>query len=576
MKKNTKLYLKALLLLVGPFVFGQIELRYQQNETLEYDAVIQAYAKLDAMYDNALLLETGMTDSGRPLHLFLMQREAIDPDKSLEELRGNKAVLLVNNGIHPGESCGIDASIDFSQKLLAEGVQANLLVAIIPVYNVGGALNRDGFSRANQDGPKEHGFRGNAQNLDLNRDFIKADALNTRSFYAIFHALDPHIFVDTHTSNGADYQYVMTLISTQKDKLAQPLAKIMTEEMEPYLYSEMEKSGWEMTPYVNVFGTTPNDGFSAFLETPRYASGYTALHNTIGFITEAHMLKPYPQRVEATEAFLRHISSYASKNAEKLSTAKAKAYEADQQLKSFDIAWELDTTDIRTLSFKGYAYSYDQSALGDFKQLHYHRDKPETFEVNYFPSFKATQSASVPEYYVVPQAWREVIELLQYNQVQMEMLPKDTLLEVNSTYIDEFEFLGRPYEGHFLLKDMKTSNRTQTRQFFAGDYLISTDQPAVRFIVSVLEPEAVDSYLRWNFFDPIFQQKEYFSAYVFEKTASTMLENSPALQKRFAEWKEAFPEMAKNPYAVLEFFYKQSPYYEEEHLRYPVARIYSQ
>lgn len=576
MKNATTLFFKALLLLVGPFVFGQVELRYQANETLQYEEVIDAYARLDALYENALLLETGMTDSGRPLHVFLMQSEAIDADKTLEELRAEKAVMLINNGIHPGESCGIDASIEFSQKILAEGLHDNLLVAIIPVYNVGGALNRDGFSRANQDGPEEHGFRGNAKNLDLNRDFIKADALNTRSFYAVFHALDPNVFVDTHTSNGADYQYVMTLISTQKDKLARPLAELLTDDLEPYLFAEMAQSGWEMTPYVNVFGTTPNDGFSAFLETPRYASGYTALHNTIGFITEAHMLKPYPQRVAATEAFLQHICHYASENAQKLKEVRAKAFVEDQRKDAFAISWELDTTDIQKRSFKGYAYSYDPSSLGDFEQLHYHRDQPDTFEVNYFPSYTATNSARVPKYYVVPQAWREVIERLQYNQVQMKMLPSDTIMEVSSTYIEEFEFIKRPYEGHFLLKQMKTSAKVQKRQFFKGDYLVSTEQAAVRFIVSVLEPEAVDSYLRWNFFDPIFQQKEYFSAYVFEETAREMLENSPALQKRFAEWKAAFPEMAKNPYAVLEFFYKQSPYYEEEHLRYPVAKICSQ
>lgn len=574
MQAYFKFYLKALLLLAGPSLLAQVELRYQQNETLQYQEVIAAYAHLDSLYENAYFFETGMTDSGRPLHLFLMHATAIDGQKSIEELRENKAVVLINNGIHPGESCGIDASISFAQRLLAEGVPENLLLAIIPVYNVGGALNRDGFSRANQNGPEEHGFRGNAKNLDLNRDFIKADALNTRSFYGIFHALDPHIFVDTHTSNGADYQYVMTLISTQKDKLAAPLANLMTREIEPFLYQNMEKAGWPMTPYVNVFGTTPNEGFSAFLETPRYASGYTALHNTIGFITEAHMLKPYAQRVEATRDFLRIISTYTSSNYQKLIKARKEAFDQDILPTNFAIAWELDSSAYRTFLFKGYAYSYEQSELGDYKQLKYHSDKPETFAVKYYPTYRPTKKANLPAYYVIPQAWREVVELLQYNQVKMQALRQDTIMEVYSTYLDEVQFPERPYEGHFYIKDLKTTESKQERQFLKGDYLVSTNQEGVRFLVSVLEAEAVDSYLRWNFFDPIFQQKEYFSAYVFEETAQQLLASDLELQVEFKAWKKQNPELAKNPYRVLEFIYKRSPYYEEEHLRYPVGKIF--
>ncbi len=566
--------LAALVLLSSTLVFAQTQLRYNQNQTPTYDEVIAIYKDLGAKYEKAQFLTMGSTDSGRDLHLFLIGAKSVNDNTTIEEAVAGKAVVLINNGIHPGESCGIDASIEFAEGVLKNGNLNNVVYAIIPVYNIGGSLNRGTHSRANQLGPEQHGFRGNARNLDLNRDFIKADSKNTKSFYQIFQALQPHIFIDTHTSNGADYQYTMTLISTQKDKLNPVLSKLMTSEMEPFLFKNMEKAGWEMTPYVNVFGYTPEKGFDAFLETPRYASGYTALFNTIGFITETHMLKPYKDRVKSTLAFLNLMAKYSEANHEKLIAAKNEATKWDKARKSFDLNWTIDTAAVIKLKFKGYEYEYLPSNIGDYQRLKYLADKPKTYTVNYRDTYKATDSAAVPRYFVIPQAWTEVIENLEDNYVEMTRLGRDTLLEVSSYYVKDAEFASAlPYEGHFPLRKMRLEKEAQQRKFLKGDYLISTSQNSIRFIMAVLEPNAVDSYLRWNYFDEIFQQKEYFSAYVFEDTAEKLLADNPDLRKSFEEWKSANPEAAKNVYAALFFIYQHSPYYEKEHLRYPVARI---
>lgn len=342
---------------------AQLPLKYDENQTPTYDEVVKMYEQLDLSHPNATLKEFGPTDSGKNLHVFFMGPSALDalPDRNYLH---DKVVILINNGIHPGESCGIDASLQFAEDLLKKGTTKNVVYAIIPIYNIGGSLNRGGYSRANQQGPEEHGFRGNARNLDLNRDFIKADALNTLSFYAVFQALQPHIFIDTHTSNGADYQYTITLISTQKDKLNPALSELLTKDMEPYLYQKMEKKGWEMTPYVNVFGYTPDKGFTAFLETPRYASGYTALFNTIGFNTETHMLKTYRDRAKSTLCFLEVINTYSEKNYQAIISAKQKAEEYDRQQNEFALNWKVDSSNYATRQFKGYEYQYLPSKLG--------------------------------------------------------------------------------------------------------------------------------------------------------------------------------------------------------------------
>ena len=562
-----------LALLLSTSTQAQVQLRYTNNQTLAYDEVIASYELLDSIYPNARLLEVGTTDSGKPLHLFVMGAGVGDGEPDLQKWKKSKVVVLVNNGIHPGESCGIDASLAFATERLQRGVSPDLMIAIIPVYNVGGALNRSAWSRANQQGPEEYGFRGNARNLDLNRDFIKADALNTRSFYALFHLLKPHLFVDTHTSNGADYQYTMSLISTQQDKLNPALVPLLTQDIQPYLYQSMKESGWEMTPYVNIFGTTPDKGFSAFLETPRYASGYTALFNTIGFITEAHMLKPYEDRVEATLSFLKHISNYAEKNSEAIQLAKRNAEEYDLKQNRFTVNWKLDSSEVENMSFKGFSYSYEASSLGSYKRLLYDNQKPAIFDVPYYGRYQPTDTVEVPDYYLVPQAWHQVPLLLQYNQVQMKRLPADTSIEVTSYYISEMEFSNRPYEGHFPIYHLKLEKRTQVRKFLKGDYLVPMNQSGRRFISSVLEPMAADSYLRWNFYDEIFSQKEYFSSYVFEDTAEEILKSNPELQEHFRKWAKENPEKLKSPRATLNFLYHRSSYYESEHRRYPVARI---
>jgi len=186
---------------------------------------------------------------------------------------------------------------------LAQGaIQAptNTVIAVIPVYNIGGALQRNSTSRTNQEGPKAYGFRGNARNYDLNRDFIKADTKNAKAFTKIFRALDPELFIDNHVSNGADYQYTLTHLFTQHNKLGGKAGVYLNETLMIRLQEALKAKKWDITPYVNVFNTQPEKGFTQFMDSPRYSTGYTTLYNTLGMMVETHMLKPYKLRVEGT------------------------------------------------------------------------------------------------------------------------------------------------------------------------------------------------------------------------------------------------------------------------------------
>ena len=449
----------------------------------------------------------------------------------------------------------------------------NVVICIIPVYNIDGAFNRSSTSRANQNGPEAYGFRGNSKNYDLNRDFIKTDSKNSAAFQEIFNIWQPEIFVDTHTSNGADYQYTMTLIPTQKDKLNPILAGYLTDTMVPALYTEMKKKGFELIPYINSVENTPDAGITGFLETPRYSTGYAALHNTIGFMPETHMLKAYQKRVESTYQLLQTYIDLVKKKTKIIGENKRKADEATAKQIEFPLSWKLNETTHELLSFKGFTAKYKPSAVSGADRLYYDRDEPYTKNIKYWNKFEPQLTVQKPLAYVIPKGWDKVIDLLRLNGVKLQELSADKELAVNVYYIADYKTSSRPYEGHYIHNSIELSTKKQTLNFYKGDYLVYVDQPQNRYIMETLEPQATDSFFNWNFFDSILDQKEHYSPYVFEDTAAGLLKDNPDLKAKLNQEKLSDSTFAQNPSAQLEFVYKHSNYYEKTHLRYPIARL---
>ena len=539
-----------------------------------YPEVIRLYEQLDSLHEALAVRTYGDTDAGFPLHLAIL---SIDGDFDPVSLRKKgKRILFINNAIHPGEPCGVDATMMLLQDYLLDPARRealeNVVVIAIPFYNIGGGLNRGSFSRANQEGPIEYGFRGNARNLDLNRDFIKCDSRNARTFNQIFQEWQPDVFVDNHTSNGADYQYTMTLIASHPAKLAPPLAGYLNDRLLPDLYQGMAKRGWEMTPYVNVDGT-PDEGIYGFLDLPRYSTGYAALHQCIGFTPETHMLKPYRDRVWGAYHLMDELIQIIARDADQIGRVRTEAREGVRRQSAFDLNWELDREKADTLLFKGYEAAYRPSEVSGKDRLYYDRSRPFTRKIPYFNNYRATLSVQKPFAYLLPQAYAEVAERLRWNGVELHRLEEDVTLEVEQYYIESYETSRGPYEGHYLHYQVELRPVVREWTYRKGDYLIYADQTANAYLVSVLEPQAPDSYFAWNFFDGILMQKEYFSSYVFEDIAADLLRQDPALRRELEARKAADPQFAENARAQLDFVYKRSPYYEPTHDLYPVGRI---
>lgn len=539
----------------------------QGKETATYDEVIRFYQDLDKKYDQATLVQVGTTDIGKPLHLFVMSANKIFKPQA------DKVTIIVNNGIHPGEPEGIDASMMWVRELLAKKtLPPDVVLCVVPVYNVDGMLNR-GVSRINQNGPNSYGFRANSRNYDLNRDFIKTDSKNSESWQKMFHTWKPHLIVDTHTSNGADYQHAVTYFPTQKDKFHPLVSEFFTKQFKPQLDGLLTKAGFDPVPYVNAFGATPESGYNGFNDTPRYSSGYSSLFNCETFVVELHMLKDYPTRVKGTYAFLEATLQLSIKHAGTLIKNKQKADEALASQITFPLSWKLDRTVADSITFKGFGAKYKPSEVSGLNRLYYDRNEVFTKRIPFFDHYVPDITIEKPKAYIIPQSWARVIELLKINGVKLEPLAKDISMEVEAYYIEDYKSPAKPYEGHYIHTGVVLRKEKQTLPFYKGDYIIYTNQPSNRYIIETLEPQGPDSFFAWNFFDSVLGQKEHFSAYVFEDVAADLLRKDAVLKEKLEERKKKDEAFAKSGAAQLEFIYRNSPYSERSYLRYPVYRL---
>ncbi len=553
-----------------------LTLRYEQNETVTYYEAIEMYQKLDKHYPQAKLLSYGKTDAGKPLHLFVMSADGKFDAASAKKT--GKTVVLINNGIHPGEPEGIDASLQFADDVLRnkDGMTAwlkNTVICIIPVYNVGGCLNRSAYHRTGQTTPKECGYRGNAKNLDLNRDFAKMETGNARAFAAIFREWDPDVFLDTHTTNGSEHQYVITLIPYQDCSLPESLGRFFRNEMIPEMYKQMATTPYELIPYVNYINESPKQGISLDYQPPKFSTGYTGLFNTLGFMTENQIYAPFPDRVKSVYFFMKFMTEFTHNHSDTILALRKEAEEATIKQKEFVIGWKMDTSRFETIRFKGYEAEMGISPVTGLERFGFNLSKPYDTIVPYFDWFVPTKTIKAPTYYILPQAWDNVVENMKINNVKMFRLTKDTTLLVERYYITDYKTSEYSYNWHRYHTDVTISPMMEKVDFYEGDYVIPMNQEANRYIVEMLEPVAEDSFFRWNFFDPCLESREYYSSYGFEANAQKYLDEHPDFKKQFEEACKTDPKLANNHRARLGYIYNNTEWADNRVGRYPVVRV---
>ena len=547
------------------------------NQTTTWQDCIAFHQRLAEAFGAWLSFEeAGRSDAGVPIHVGVFSADGVFDPATVKA--AGRPVFFNNNGIHPGEPEGIDACMALLRDLCLDPARREALgrtvLVYIPVYNVDGALDRQDTRRVNQNGPEAFGFRGNARHLDLNRDFIKADSLSTRVFTQLFTRWDPDVMVDTHTSNGADYQHVVTLIATQPDKLGGRTGEHLRAAMLPALYAGMAARGFPMCPYVNPVHEIPDDGIADFLDSPRFSTGYAALHHTLGFMPETHMLKPFEARYRGTRALVDSALAYTVAHGETIRSARTADRAAIAGGARVALDWELDTAHSRPFRFSGFRAVREPSRLGPYQRLRYDRSSPWEKDIPWFDRYRPTASVLPPRAYLLPQAWHDVALRLAAHGMPMQRVAQASRVRAEACHIEHHEKRREPFEGRHLHAALRVRTEACVAELAAGDWLLPLGGTHDRFVIETLEPLGIDSFFRWAFFDSVLDRKEGFSDYVFEDEAVQLLATEPGLAERFAAWQQAHPELRGDGQAVLDFiFFASRRHAEAAWRRHPVLRL---
>jgi len=544
------------------------------DTTPRYAETMEWCRTLASRHPTVTVADFGTSPEGRDLPLVIWDRDGLHTPDLVH--RAGRTVLLVEACIHAGESCGKDAGMIWLRDLAEQGGPADVTVLFIPIFNVDGHERFGPHNRVNQNGPREMGWRVTAQNLNLNRDFLKADAPEMQSWLALWNLWRPHFFVDIHSTDGADYQYVITYGLELRGNLDQGLTD-WTADYLAVMETGLADAGFPLSPYVSFRRWhDPRSGIKAWVAGPRYSQGYAAVRNRPGLLIETHMLKPYPVRVEATrimlEESLKHLAVHGADLRHRAAVADQHAASAAFRAEPLPLRWQ-DGEQARPFRFLGVAYEQVTSELSGGEYFIYHGDQPETCTVDFFDQPQVAVSAAVPEAYLIPAQWTTVIDRLRRHDVRLERLTESVSLAIDGWRLDDCSWRQRPYEGRHTVNYTARPVR-ERREFPAGTWVVDTAQPAARAIVHLLDPAAPDALLRWGFFNAQLTRVEYVESYVIEAMMKEMVAADPTLVDSLAAAKARDRDFAADPRAIREWFFRQTPYYDERAFLYPVAAVF--
>lgn len=549
------------------------------TESPDYHNSVKYFEKFEKNFPNVKIKDIGITPQGRKLKVVIVAKDkAFTP---LKAKRTGKAIVLIQNGIHPGEIEGKDACMLLLRDILVTKEKAhlldNLILLIIPVLNVDGHERLSPFNRPNQNGPKKMGWRTNALNLNLNRDYLKADTPEIQSFLKLFNEWLPDFMIDNHTTNGADYQYHVTYGIEKHQNIDHGLVQWIKNKYLPYLHRKVEADGFIIGPYMEFKNGTIESGILDLPSPPRLSHGYCAAQNRVCLLIETHSLKPFANRVFSTKSMMHHTLEYLNDNVEEIMALNIQADKNPirnylTEKKKFPLIL-ISNGKFEKFLFKGFEWYDDYSEITG-SMVRKYTSKPVEIEIPIFNQAKSLKKIFVPEAYLIPQEFESVIKVLSYHQIKLTRLQNDKMFKVERYRFTNVNFALRPYEGR-QLPSFNTECFEENILLPKGTYIVPTKQRALRVIINLLEPDAPDSFAHWGFFNAFFERKEYAEAYIMEPYADIMLENNPTLRNDFYKRLEFDEKFRNSPLDRLDFFYQRSPFFDTRENVYPIMRLIS-
>ncbi|MET0330300.1 MAG: M14 family metallopeptidase [Dyella sp.] len=549
--------------------------------TPSYADTVSYLQRLQAAAPGTIHLETfGTTPEGRRMTVVIASGDgSFDPAAAHA---AGKPVVLLQAGIHPGEIEGKDAGLMLLRDIAVGGKYPHLLdhqvLVYIPVFSVDGHENASPYHRINQDGPQSQGFRGQSQYLNLNRDYLKADAPEMRAWLALWNRWLPDFLIDVHTTDGADYQYDLTWYTEDPHKLDPALVTWQDAAMAQALPA-YEKRGHLASIYLEFKdGRDPRKGIENFGSGPRFSTGYAALQNRPALLIETHMLKPYAVRVKATYDMVQLLLAGIEAQPAALVTATHAAdantiARADQPTATVPLTFSVSPQST-PFDLKGYAFTLTPSAISNSTWIQYQPHHPQTYRIPNWNALLPDLSITAPAAYVVPAPWTEMIARLDAHGIAYRRITRPTTITAQGYQLDQPRWASTPFEGHLMLRHFTLGRVARTVTLPPGSVVVPLNQRAANVAIELLEPQAPDSLLQWGYLNAIFEPKEYGEPRVLEQLARDMLAKDPSLQASFDQKLKSDPAFAANSEARLQFFFERSPWYTTQAVgAYPVLRL---
>ena len=550
--------------------------------TPSYADTVSYLQRLQKAAPGKIRVETfGTTPEGRPMTVVIASSDgSFTPDAARA---AHKPIVLLQAGIHPGEIEGKDAGLMLLRDFAITGKYPHLLdhvvLVYIPVFSVDGHENSTPYNRINQNGPESMGFRGQSQYLNLNRDYVKADAPEMLAWLKLWQHWLPDFLIDVHTTDGADYQYDLTWYTEDPHKLDPAVNQWQHDAIVNQAMPAYEQRGHLASIYLEFKdGRDPRKGIENFGSGPRFSTGYAALQNRPALLIETHMLKPYDVRVRAVYDLVELMLDTINQHPADLLIATAKAdtdtvARAQQAQARIALTFKGDPTPT-PFELKGYAFTQTHSDISNDTWIQYDPTKPETYAIQNWNGLLPDLSITPPAAYVIPAQWTTIIDKLDAHGITYRRTTHALTIHGEGYQLDNPQWASKPFEGHLMLRNFTLRAEPRDITLPPGSVIVPLNQRTANVAINLLEPQAPDSLLRWGYLNAIFEAKEYGEPRVLEKLARDMMAKDPALKAEFEQKLHNDPAFAADSNARLTFFFLRSPWYTVQHVgAYPVLRI---
>lgn len=554
------------------------------RETDDLTETMRWLDRLTAAWSETSLRSIGKSAGGRNIPMLIVSRFGFEP--ALIRSVG-KAVVLIQAGIHAGEIDGKDATMMLLRDLRA-GKLGDLLdhavLLFLPILNVDGFSCFGPYSRMNQRGPVQVGRHTNDQNLNLNRDFGKLDAPETRALVSVLNVWAPDLYIDTHVTDGVDYQYDVTFGHTAgRHGWSPEISGWLDEYLLPDAVAALEKEGHTPGPLIlSVNERDLSDGRFDFCANARFATGYASLRRIPAILIENHSLKTYRRRLLGLYVLLTSLVAGVSRNVDGLRAAAKR--DRDARRSPIPLGWTICSDNRKVGAFKGIRCVPATFALSG-QEVSRWTGEPDDTPVAVVPMIEPSAVVCRPRAYYVPPHLGDIVERLRRHGILLEEVSEAFPLRATLTYLDEAQVIGcRPepgiagtsssqvVEGHVRVDVGKPRRDIVTMTIPAGTVRVPVDQPLGDLAIVLLEAESPDSFFQWGFMLSVLHETANGEPYVLDPLGDRMLDSNAALRDAFEHKLATDPVFAGRAEMRRSWLLRQTPYAEPHCRVYPIAR----